>query len=144
MKLKINISKDIKEERIEVYARDYSEEIEDLKTYLERRPSDKFSLFKDDFVDIVGAEEIIRIYAQDKKTYVKTRESTYTSRLRLKDFEERLSKFIRISRSEIVNLDFVKRLDLSFMGTIALEFKDGHVSYVSRRNLKKFRQALGL
>lgn len=72
--------------------------------------------------------------------------NTYTTRLRLYQLEDRLPKkqFIKISRSEIVNLDYVKSLDLSFSGTIALELKNGQVTYVSRRSLKNFKEALGL
>ena len=51
---------------------------------------------------------------------------------------------MRISRFDIINLDYVKKLDLSFTGTIAVEMKNGDVVYVSRRNLRGFKEALGL
>ena len=43
-----------------------------------------------------------------------------------------------------MNLDYVEKLDLSFTGTIALKMKDGKVTYVSRRNIKKFKEILGI
>ena len=113
---------------------------------LEGNPIDKVVAFRDEEVFILSFNEIIRIYAEDKNVFVKTKSGIYKSRLNVYEFEARLdkNKFIRISRSEIVNLDYVKRLDLSFTGTIAVELKNGDISYVSRRNLKEFKRVLGL
>lgn len=68
-------------------------------------------------------------------------------RLRLYELEERLDRhtFVRISHSEIVNLKRVTALDLSFSGTIKMTLADGAaVCYVSRRYVKKIKEALGL
>ena len=60
------------------------------------------------------------------------------------EIEHRLNNsFVRISRSEIINISYIKKLDLYFKGTIAVELKNGTVSYVSRRNLKNFKKVLG-
>ena len=66
-------------------------------------------------------------------------------RARLYELEETLKKqFVRISNSEIVNLQKVKSFDLSFTGTICVSLSDGTVTYVSRRYVSKIRQVLGL
>ena len=52
--------------------------------------------------------------------------------------------FIRISKSEIVNLKMVDSLDLSFIGTICIKLKNGTNTYVSRRYVKKIKQILGI
>ena len=41
-------------------------------------------------------------------------------------------------------VDFVSRLDLSFVGTICMELSNGTVSYVSRRYVSKIKKVLGL
>lgn len=146
MKVEIIIDETIEETKVKIFAKEYSKEVENLKDLLADRLVDKIVVFKNKEVYIISHEDIIRIYAQDKNVFVKTKDGTFSSRLTIYELADRLdkNKFIRISRSEIVNLDFVKKLDLSFTGTIAVELINGDVSYVSRRNLKEFRKALGL
>ena len=52
--------------------------------------------------------------------------------------------FVRISHSEIVNLGKVTALDLSLTGTIRMTLAGDTVCYVSRRYVKKIKEALGL
>ena len=146
MKVEVIIDESLDENKVTIYAKKYSKDIENIRDMLTDRLLDKIVAFYDKEIFILSFDEIIRIYAQDKEVFVKTNNKSYKVRLTLTELEKRLDKkkFIRISRSEIVNLDYVKRLDLSFTGTIAVELANGDVSYVSRRKLKEFKKALGL
>lgn len=146
MNVEIFIDENYPETTVKIYAKTYSKDLEWIKDQLLGHPQDKITAFMDDQVQILAYQDILRFYSLDNKVYLDTMKSTYTTRLRLYQLEDRLPKkqFIKISRSEIVNLDYVKALDLSFTGTIALELKNGQVSYVSRRSLKNFKEALGL
>ncbi len=146
MKVEIIIDESIEETNVKIYSNKYSKEVENIKDSLSETLLDKIVAFQSKEVFILSFDEIIRIYAQDKSVYIKTKDNTYTTRLTIYEFESKADRrnFIRISRSEIVNLDYVKRLDLSFTGTIAVELANGDVSYVSRRKLKEFKKALGL
>lgn len=146
MKVEIIIDESIEETNVKIYSNKYSKEVENIKDSLSETLLDKIVAFQYKEVFILSFDEIIRIYAQDKSVYIKTKDNTYTTRLTIYEFESKADRrnFIRISRSEIVNLDYVKRLDLSFTGTIAVELANGDVSYVSRRKLKEFKKALGL
>ena len=146
MNVEIFIDENYPETTVKIYAKTYSKDLEWIKDQLSGHPQDKITAFMDDQVQILAYQDILRFYSLDNKVYLDTMKSTYTTRLRLYQLEDRLPKkqFIKISRSEIVNLDYVKGLDLSFTGTIALELKNGQVSYVSRRSLKNFKEALGL
>ena len=146
MKVEIIIDESINETKVQIFAKEYSKEVENLKDLLTDRLLDKIVAFKNKEIFIIAHDEIIRAYAQDKGVFIKTQKGTFSVRLTIYELADRLdrNKFIRISRSEIVNLDFVKKLDLSFTGTIAVELTNDDVSYVSRRNLKEFRKALGL
>lgn len=146
MKVEIIIDETIDETMVKIFAKEYSKEIDELKDLLTDRFIDKLVVFRDKEVFIISHDEIIRIYAQDKNVFVKTKSGVFRSRLTIYELDNRLdkNKFIRISRSEIVNLDFVKKLDLSFTGTIAVELINNDVAYVSRRKLKEFRKALGI
>lgn len=146
MKVEVIIDESIEETNVKIYSNKYSKEIENIRDALSETLLDKIVAFQSKEVFILSFDEIIRIYAQDKSVYIKTKDNTYTTRLTIYEFESKADRrnFIRISRSEIVNLDYVKRLDLSFTGTIAVELANGDVSYVSRRKLKEFKKALGL
>lgn len=86
---------------------------------------DKLVAFRDKEVIILSHEEIIRIFAQDKSIFIKTKDGTFSSRLTLYELDQRLDKrkFIRISRSDIVNLDFVKSLTCLLPGQSLLNLK---------------------
>ena len=146
MKVEIIIDESIEETKVKIYSSKYSKEVENIRDALSETLLDKIVAFQSKEVFILSFDEIIRIYAQDKSVYIKTKDNTYTTRLTIYEFESKADRrnFIRISRSEIVNLEYVKRLDLSFTGTIAVELVNGDVSYVSRGKLKEFKKALGL
>lgn len=146
MKVEIIIDESLDEDKVTIYAKEYSKDIENIRDMLTDRLLDKIVAFYDKEIFILSFDEIIRIFAQDGDVFVKTSNKSYKVRLTLTELEKRLDKkkFIRISRSEIVNIDYIKRLDLSFIGTIAVEFTNDEVSYVSRRKLKDFKKILGL
>ena len=91
-------------------------------------------------------EAILRCFAQDKGVKAQTAEGVYDLRERLYELEARLDRhtFVRISHSEIVNLRKVTALDLSLTGTIKMTLAEGVVCYVSRRYVKKIKEALEL
>ena len=94
----------------------------------------------------VSRAMVLRFYAEDKGVFCQTAQGVYTVRQRLYELEEELAgtKFVRVSNSEIVNLDRVAALDLTLAGTIKMTLEGGTVCWVSRRYVKKIKQALGL
>lgn len=92
------------------------------------------------------AEDILRCYGEDKGVKVQTIGGVYDLRERLYELEGRLDRhvFVRISHSEIVNLKKVTALDLSLTGTIRMTLAGDTVCYVSRRYVKKIKEAIGL
>lgn len=87
------------------------------------------------------------LYAQDKGVFARREDGeVFALRFRLYELEERLDghTFVRISHSEMVNLKKVTALDLKLSGTIKMSLADGTECYVSRRYVKKIKEALGL
>ena len=96
---------------------------------------------------LLDTADVTCIYAQDKGVFARTGVGeVYGLRLRLYELEERLDpkRFVRISHSEMVNLKQVTALDLKLSGTIRMSLADGTACYVSRRYVKKIKEALGL
>lgn len=94
----------------------------------------------------VSRSAVLRFFAEDKGVSCQTDKGVFTVRQRLYELEEALegARFVRVSNSEIVNLDRVAALDLTLAGTIKMTLEGGTVCWVSRRYVKKIKQALGL
>ncbi len=126
MKVELIIDENLDESLVKIYAPSYNEDIENIKRSLETTNIDKLVVFKDDEIYLLEYEEIIRCVTKDKNVFIESKNGKYKSRIRLYELYERLNKnkFIKISRYEIINLDYVKKLDLSFKGTIEEIMKD--------------------
>ena len=92
---------------------------------------------------LIEADEIIRIYTENRRVMLESTAGVYQLRRRLYELEERLDtcEFIRISNSEIVARRWIRGLDFSLTGTIRLTLKNGVCCYVSRRYVSRIRKA---
>lgn len=95
---------------------------------------------------MLPTRDILRIYTENQRVMVQDAKGIYNTPEKLYELEGRLEEgqFFRISKSEIVNLKKIKRLDLSVTGTIKVILSDGTETYTSRRNVTKLKQILGL
>lgn len=91
-------------------------------------------------------KDILRFYTENQKVIAQDTAGIYSIQEKLYELEERLDagQFFRISKSEIVNLKKIKRLDMSITGTIKVLLSDGTETYTSRRNVTKLKQCLGI
>lgn len=101
---------------------------------------------RNEAIELLDPQQIVRIYASQGKIYAKTKSGEYALRLRLYELEEKLDgkNFVRISNSELINLKKAKKFDLSFSGTICVSLEGGEVTYVSRRYVSKIKTLLGI
>ena len=90
--------------------------------------------------------EVLRFYTENQKVMVQDAKGIYSTQEKLYELEERLDpgQFFRISKSEIVNLKKIRRLDMSITGTIKVILTDGTETYTSRRNVTRLKQCLGM
>lgn len=94
MKVDIIIDQTIDETQVKIFAKEYSKEVETIKDLLADRLIDKLVAFRDKEVFILSHEEIIRIFAQDKSVFIKTKNGTFSSRLTISELDKRLDKKI--------------------------------------------------
>lgn len=134
------------EPKITVTANLLTDEIKELLLRLEHGRPTAITATQGDRVVLLSPEHILRFFADGKTVSVQTADGTFCVRQRLYELEELLDphKFVRISHSEIVNLSHVTALDLSLSGTIRMTLTGGVTCFVSRRSLKKIKQALNL
>ena len=95
---------------------------------------------------LLPQKDILRFYTENQKVMAQDVSGVYSIQEKLYELEERLDsgRFFRISKSEIVNLMKIKRLDMSITGTIKVILSNGTETYTSRRNVTKLKQCLGI
>jgi len=101
-----------------------------------------------DRIEFVDIPKVTHFYASDKLTYASTLKKDFVLDLTIAELETRLDpdRFVRIHRSTIVNLDFVKELHSWFSERLLLRINDGKDTEltVSRERVKTLKEKLGL
>ena len=144
MKLELNIDEKIKETLVVVSANKIDKEVQNLINYIEYSSEYLIGIVENK-ASIIDIGEIIRVYIEDRKTFVVTLKDTYVVKKKLYEVENMVTRnFIKISQSEIANIKFIKNLDFSNTGTIVIKYKNSDISYVSRRMIKEFKLKLGI
>ena len=146
MQIKIEFNKAYKEPEIIILTDKMTDDTDRIFKMLSDEKSQIIAGIKNDRVEVLEPNDIIRVYANSKKVFAVTDKGEYMLRLRLYEAEERLSlnQFVRISKSEIINLKKVNNFDLNFAGTICVRFFNNEVTYVSRRYVSEIKKVLGV
>lgn len=146
MQVEIKIDSSYTEPKILILTDSVTEDISNLVKKLSEDVPQIISGSRDNKIEVLNPAELIRIYANTGKVFAVTDKGEYTLRLRLYEIEGRLNphQFVRISNSEIINLNRVNNFDLSFTGTICVKLSNGTMTYVSRRYVSKIRKILGM
>ena len=142
MKVEIQIDPSLDEPVAVLRSPSPTEEVEALAARLRGEAVPQpFTVYREREAARVSRSMVLRFYAEDKGVLCQTGTGTFTVRQRLYELEEALAgtRFVRVSNSEIVNLDRVTGLDLTLAGTIKMTLEDGTVCWVSRRYVKKIK-----
>lgn len=144
MEVEIRIDPERQEPKLVIYAAQSTPELQELARQLAGIPLGPIQAWEEERSFLLQQSEFLRFYTEGKGVCAQTADKTYTVRLRLYELEERLDpmRFVRISNSEIVNLDRVTAIDLSYTGTICMTLNGSVSSYVSRRYVKKIKEVL--
>lgn len=146
MQVEIKIDDSYIEPKILILTAAMTEDVNLILNKLSANTPQVISGCKNEKIEVIQQEDLIRVYAGSGKVFAVTEKGEYTLRFRLYEIEERLNpnQFVRISNSEIINLKKVNNFDLSFTGTIRVELTNGTAAYVSRRYVSKIKKILGI
>lgn len=100
--------------------------------------------YKNDEMKVINKEEIYYILCEEKvNIYLKNEK--YSSKKRLYQLEELLdNNFIKINQGCIVNVNMIDRFAVSFNGMLEVILKNGYKDYISRRELQKVKERVGI
>ena len=147
MKVELHIDPSLRRTQVVVHAPANTPEVQELVRRLSAEgvvPT--ITAFRGSEALILSLGDILRFFADGKGVSCQTAGGVYAVRQRLYELEEELegTRFVRVSHSEIVDLNKVSALDLSITGTIKMTLEGNVTVYVSRRYVKKIKQVLGL
>ena len=143
MKFTVHIDPD-REEEVQVYARSHTPLVEELRRLAEGEPESLPGYAGPDRV-LLQPEEVCCFLVEQERTYALVGDRRWQVKYRLYELETRLPRqFVRIHKSCIANLQQIQRFSVAFSGTLQVVFKNGHVDYVSRRNVSVIKERLGI
>ncbi len=143
MKLNIFIDKE-REEEIQIYVHEKTELIKEIEQLVINNNTSLIG-FKDREAVNLNLSDVYAFFIEDNKVYALLEKYKYLLKSRLYILEETLpNNFLKINQSSIANLNKIKSFDTSISGTLTVNFKNGYKDYVSRRNLKKIKERLGI
>lgn len=145
MKITINIDEKVQETEITISCNQLTYEVENLIATL-RILNQQLLVCKESENFLLDVNEISYIEAVDRKIFVYTEDDIYESKLKLYEMEEKLcqSGFIRISKSCLVRLKYIKSIKNDVERKLRLTMKNGEQIIVSRQYAEEIKKRLGV
>ncbi len=98
-----------------------------------------------DSIIVMHEPDVIMICVENSRVIIHSDKGKCVSYKRLMDFDNpQFASFVRISKSAIVNLNRIVRVDPGFGGSMSVKMDDGSVEWISRRCLAGFKKRLGM
>lgn len=106
----------------------------------------QITVIKDGETHILDISKIAYIESVDRKTFVYTESDCYESKLKLYEMDGRLcgSNFLRISKSCIVRLKYIRSLKSEFDRRIRITLENGEQLIASRQYADELKKRLGV
>lgn len=145
MKISINIDPALSETEVVVNCGALTAETEKIIAAL-RMADDKLTVIKDGETHILDISKIAYIETVDRRTFVYTESECFESRLKLYETEEKLCSvgFLRISKSCIVRLKYIRSLKADIDRRIRITLENGEQLIASRQYADELKKRLGV
>ncbi len=142
MNIKIIIDEK-REEEVIVYAHSRSELVEEIEKLVSESCSDIVG-YKETEARKLNLLNVNCFICENNRVYALTEDKLLVKQ-RLYQLEEMLDdNFIKINQSCIANIRQISKVEATFSGALSVVFKNGYRDYISRRNLKKVKERLGV
>lgn len=133
-----------REEEVLIYAQKRSSLVDEIERLVE---SNNLTIkgTKDDEIIIINPLDVTCFISQNNKVFALIGEEQYKIKERLYQLEEMMDEnYIKINQSCLANIKRIARFSSSLGGAIMVLFDNGYKDYISRRELKKFKERMGL
>lgn len=145
MKISININPELTDTEIVINCGSITAEIENIIAAL-RMTDNQLTVIRDGETHILDISKIAYIETVDRKTFVYTENDCYESKLKLYEMDEKLcsSNFLRISKSCIVRLKYIRSLKAELDRRIRITLENGEQLIASRQYADELKKRLGV
>ena len=142
MKIKIIIDK-TKPEEIQIFAHERNELINEIERLVSADSTDLTGYINNEAIKL-SLCEINCFICENNKVFALT-DKKFLIKLRLYQIEEMLDdRFIKINQSCIANIRQIEKVQATYSGAFAVIFRNGYKDYISRRNIKRVKERLGV
>ena len=144
LKVELKISKEVKEPYAVIYSDSLTDEIASAVMYLEN--TGKIITGEDNGrIAVLQPSEIYMVRVENERTVIYGENKKFLSPKRLYQLEQQLGNgFMKISKSTVINLSYIKCVEPSFKGMMSLVMKNGLKDWISRKYLPDFKKYLGI
>ena len=145
VRISINVDDKIETTEIMISCKRLTPEIERIIATL-RILDQQLTVHKLDEMYIIDTSKVLYMEAVDRKTFVYTKNEVYESTLKLYELEERLESlgFLRVSKSCILQLKWIKSLRADFDRKIRVTMENEEQIIVSRQYSEGLKRRLGV
>lgn len=144
MKLKIEMFDTCKETEVNIKCKEIDNR---LKKAIDILKSDKsFTVRKDNSTKVLKIEDIYYFESVDEQTFAYTQDDVYSCQKKLYEVESVLSdtSFIRISKSCILNIDYLESVRALLNGKLEGTLSNNEKVIINRHYVPEFKKKFGL
>lgn len=146
MRVEIKLIEELQEPYAVIYTDNISNEIQEIANFIGTSVGKGVIIgIENERSIVLQADDIYMIRIEEEKAFIYCKDKKYISRKRLSEVEAMLNqRFMRISKTTIINLDYVAGIESAFSGMMLIILKNGCRDYVSRKYLPNLKKYLGL
>lgn len=145
MEISINIEPNCTDTEIVINCSNITTEIESIIAALQLADN-RITVTKNNEKHLLSISKIAYIESVDRRTFIYTEKDCYESNLKLYEIEERLcdNNFLRISKSCIVRLKYIRSLKSEFDRKIRITLENDEQLIASRQYAVQLKKRLGV
>lgn len=145
MKITVNVDEKLDDTEIKISCRQVTPDIENMVAMLQMM-NQQLAVTKENENYLLAVSKILYIEALERKTFVYADENVYESKLKLYEMEEKLcrSGFLRVSKSCLVHLKFIKSIRNDVERKLRLTLENGEQIMVSRQYADEIKKRMGV
>ena len=134
----------VEEEKVLIYANERTKLVDEIESLISSFDTNLTGSYNDEIIKI-EINDVTCFVSENNKVFALINDKKYQIKQRLYQIEEmNLSSFIKINQSCLANKKKIKKFESTIGGSLKVVFKNGYIDYISRRELKKVKQRMGL
>jgi len=133
-----------RDEEVIVFTHKRTPLVEEIERLVSQKPLELVGSCDSESV-VLEYVKVQRFTVEGDKTYAYVGGKRYRIRQRLYQIEQQAPDcFVRIHQSCLANLRQIARFEAAYSGTLRVVFKNDDIDYVSRRNVRRVKERLGV